>query len=555
LLDAVLADRQTLFGWLILLATVAALAQIYTIPRYLLLPLVFLWVNLGLVLFAHPALRRWGWGGALLVIGLNLANSRGQFFPPIATIDEFDQRTGALLERSREYLKDHRANRAAVKYLVDSAGSRPIIAPNPYVHFLSLPRLGYVEKPLAGYAANSFHTPTFLPLDQFRNRTDAGDPLVVWAANRFAPIVNCRLLRPDPAADDELLHYSKLDPVAETVPSLAIYEHRVTPPGRGAPRLTPAEQHAALVAWLFPADDIMTRLDQLIAEEQFAAAVELCRQSLATEPMRGDLRLRYALLLAKLDQQLSAIAELRRLLDDAPANIPARRALAELLIAQKLTPEGLEQLNEVVRRDPKLFDVWLQIAQINGSVANYAAAREALTRAIELQPGNATARLMLARTWRAEEDNAAALRSLADAVKQLPDNAPLWHELAQCQLAARDFRAARDAFRRAHELQPDSRELANSLAWHLATAPDVRFRDPAEAVRLAEMACADRATTAPGWLDTLAAAYAANDRFDEAVRTAEAALTAARAAKDDKLAAAVETRLKLYRDRKKYQAE
>jgi cytochrome c-type biogenesis protein CcmH/NrfG len=162
---------------------------------------------------------------------------------------------------------------------------------------------------------------------------------------------------------------------------------------------------------------------------------------------------------------------------------------------------------------------------------------------------------MLARTWRAEEDNAAALRSLADAVKQLPDNAPLWHELAQCQLAARDFRAARDAFRRAHELQPDSRELANSLAWHLATAPDVRFRDPAEAVRLAEMACADRATTAPGWLDTLAAAYAANDRFDEAVRTAEAALTAARAAKDDKLAAAVETRLKLYRDRKKYQAE
>jgi len=555
LLEAVLADRQTLFGWLVLLATVAALAQIYTIPRYLLLPLVFLWVNLALVLFARPRWRRWGWGAVLVVIGLNLANSRGQFFPAIAGIDEFDQRTGALLERSREYLKDHRANLAAVKWLVDNAGSRPIIAPNPYVHFLSLPRLGYVERPLAGYAANSFHTPTFPPLEQFRERADAGDPLVVWIANRFAPIVNGRLLRPDPAAGDELLHYSKLDAAAETTPSLAIYEHRVAPPGGAIARLTPAEQHAALVAWLFPADDLMTRLDELIDKQQFASAVDLCRKALATEPMRGDLRLRYALLLAKLDQAPAAIAELRRMIDDAPANNPARRALAELLIAQKLTPAGIEQLNEIVRRDPKLFDVWLQIAQITGSAGNYAAAREALARAVELRPEHATARLLLARTWRAEGDNAAAQRSLADSVKQLPDDAPLWHELAQCLLAAGDHRAALDAFRRAHQLQPDSRELANSLAWHLATAPDVNLRDPAEAVRLAEIACQDGATTAPGWLDTLAAAYAANGRFDDAVRTAEEALAAARAAKDEKLATAVAARLELYRQGKAYEAE
>ena len=555
LLDALLADRQTLFGWLVLLATVAALAQIYTIPRYLLLPLVFLWVNLGLVLFARPRWRRWAWGAAAIVIGLNLANARGQFFPPIASIDEFDQRTGALLERSREYLKDHRANIAAVQYLVNNAGSRPIIAPNPYVHFLSLPRLGYVERPLAGYAANSFQTPAFPPLEQFRDRADAGDPLVVWIANRFAPIVNCRLLRPDPAGGDELLHYSKLDPAAETTPSLAIYEHRVVRPGPATRRLTPAEKHAAIVAWLFPADDLMTRLDRLIAEQQFASAVELCRQALATEPMRGDLRLRYALLLEEIGQAPAAIAELERIIDDAPANRAARLALARIFLDDKRTVEAIAQFEEVLRREPQSFTTWLQLAQVHGLAGNFAAARQALNRAVELEPRHAGARLLLARTWRAEGDHAAARRSLEAAIAAISDSADLWGELGQCAVDVRDYSAAITALRRAHQLQPGSRELANSLAWHLATAPDANLRDPAEAIRLAEFACADRAATRPGWLDTLAAAYAANGQFDDAVRTGEAALTAAGAAPDDKLATAVAARLELYRRGKAYLAE
>lgn len=555
LLDALLADRQTLFGWLILMATLAALAQIYTIPRYLLLPLVFLWVNLGQVLFANLKWRRWGWGAALVVIALNLANARGQFFPAIAGIDEFDLRTGALLERSREYLKDHRANRAAVEWLVDNAGDRPIIAPNPYVHFLSLPRLGYVEKPLAGYAANSFHTPDFPPVQQFRNQADAGDPLVVWAANRFAPIVNCRLLRPDPQAGDELLHYSKLDPAAEATPSLAIYAHRVAPPGRGTPRLTPAEQHAALVAWLFPADDLITRLNALINNRQFAEAIELCQQALATEPMRVDLRFRHALLLEEVGQAPAAIAELTRLIDDAPADLAARRVLARLFVADKRTAEALAQLEEVVRREPKSAANWLQLAQTHGLAGNFAAAREALNHAIELEPNSATARLLLARTWRAEGDAAAAQRSLETAVAAIPDSAELWAELGQCAADLRDYAAAITALRRAQQLQADSREIANALAWHLATSPDAALRDPAAAVLLAETACADRATTPPGWLDTLAAAYAANNQFDDAVRTAEAALAAARAANDEKLTSAVTARLDLYRQGKAYHVE
>ncbi|MBX9792121.1 MAG: tetratricopeptide repeat protein [Pirellulales bacterium] len=555
LLDVVLADRDTLFGWLILLATIAALAQIYTIPRYLLLPLTFLWVNLGLVLFANPAWRRFGVVAAGAVIGFNLLNADGRFFPAIAGIDEFDQRTGALLERSREYLKDHRANLAAVKYLADNAGSRPIIAPNPFVHFLALPRLGYVSKPLTGYAANTFRAPTFPPIEEFRGDTSAGDPLLVWVANRFAPIVNCRLLQPDPANGDELLHYSKLDPDRETIPSLAIFAHRVAPTARSSARLSPAERHAALVAWLFPADDLIARLDELTNRRQFADAVELCRWALATEPMRGDLRLRYALLLEELGQAPAAIAELQRLIDDAPANRTARLALARLFLADKRILDAIAQFDEVLRRDPQSYTTWLQLAQVHGGAGDFVAARVAIARAIELAPHGAKAHLLLARTWRAEGDNAAARRVLEAAVAEIPAEPELWFELGQCASVLRDHRRALDAYRRAYQLKPDSRELANSLAWHLATAPDEKLRDPAEALRLAEFACADRAATRPSWLDTLAAAQAASGQFDKAVPTAEEALAAARTAKDDELAMALEARLKLYRNRQAYVAE
>lgn len=65
--------------------------------------------------------------------------------------------------------------------------------------------------------------------------------------------------------------------------------------------------------------------------------------------------------------------------------------------------------------------------------------------------------------------------------------------------------------------ESDSKDakLANNLAWALATAGDPEIRDPEKAVRLAREAV--DATGDPAIIDTLAAAYAAVGRFDEAV--------------------------------------
>ena len=70
---------------------------------------------------------------------------------------------------------------------------------------------------------------------------------------------------------------------------------------------------------------------------------------------------------------------------------------------------------------------------------------------------------------------------------------------------------------------PDS-ESVNNLAWILATAPASEMRDAARAVKLALRACKVSRWKAPSHLGTLAAAYANNGQFEEAISWQEKAL-------------------------------
>ncbi len=79
---------------------------------------------------------------------------------------------------------------------------------------------------------------------------------------------------------------------------------------------------------------------------------------------------------------------------------------------------------------------------------------------------------------------------------------------------------------------PDSPRMLDELAWLLATYPYSNSRDGAEAVRLAERACALTDRRIPALLATLAAAYAESEDFSRAVATGEEALSKARALGD-----------------------
>jgi tetratricopeptide (TPR) repeat protein len=94
---------------------------------------------------------------------------------------------------------------------------------------------------------------------------------------------------------------------------------------------------------------------------------------------------------------------------------------------------------------------------------------------------------------------------------------------------------APDGLQRLREIAadaPDSPRMLDELAWLLATYPDSKSRDGAEAVRLAERACALTDRQVPAFLDTLAAAYADAGDFSRAVAAGEEALNRGRATGD-----------------------
>jgi len=74
--------------------------------------------------------------------------------------------------------------------------------------------------------------------------------------------------------------------------------------------------------------------------------------------------------------------------------------------------------------------------------------------------------------------------------------------------------------------------MLDELAWLLATYPDSNSRDGAEAVGLAERACALTERRVPALLATLAAAYAETGDFSRGVAVGEEAMSRGQAIGD-----------------------
>jgi tetratricopeptide (TPR) repeat protein len=95
--------------------------------------------------------------------------------------------------------------------------------------------------------------------------------------------------------------------------------------------------------------------------------------------------------------------------------------------------------------------------------------------------------------------------------------------------------------------------LLNEFAWFLATVPDAALRDGGRAVRYAREALDLSPVPVASYFDTLAAAYAAQGRFDMAVPAQERALLMAMdRAYPETVLGKWRQRLELYRNKQPY---
>jgi tetratricopeptide (TPR) repeat protein len=246
---------------------------------------------------------------------------------------------------------------------------------------------------------------------------------------------------------------------------------------------------------------------------------------------------------------------LMKLVSVEPDNPTFRLLLAEQLRRLGKPAESATQLSAVLALQPENSLAMFRLGKVLGDLGRLDESIEYLTRAVDAMPEYADAHAFLGLGLQRRQDWAGAERHFRRALELNPRYEEAFVGLGATMYGQGRVSEAVAVWRRGMEIHAESRQLANNLAWCLATCSDAAIRDGDEAVRLAEQVCQGSDTENPAELDTLAAAYAEAGRLEEAVRTARRAVQAAEAQEQSGLAAAIRDRLERYASGQPYREE
>jgi tetratricopeptide (TPR) repeat protein len=121
-------------------------------------------------------------------------------------------------------------------------------------------------------------------------------------------------------------------------------------------------------------------------------------------------------------------------------------------------------------------------------------------------------------------------------------------------LRQHQYAQAQADFSQAVALNPDDAQAYNSAAWLMATCPDSKIRNGPKAIEFATRGCELSSWRLPPLIDTLAAAYAEDGKFDDAVKWENKAIEiwSSRWRNVDATLKAARERLELYKTGKPY---
>ncbi len=296
----------------------------------------------------------------------------------------------------------------------------------------------------------------------------------------------------------------------------------------------------------------------LAKQGDLAAAVEKLTAAVAGfKPPRADAHLNLGAALRRLNRPQEALQHLRRALELEPDFAEAHASLGMLMASTGDYQKAAESFGKATRLDGNdveyrinLAVAWMHLDRLNDAL-------EQLRQAVRIRPASAVAHTYLSEVLGQLGRFDEACSELKTALELDPSATKLWFRLGELAEHQGDIATALDSFQRALELAPNQPALATRIAWILATVPDDSLRNGAQAVRLAEAAAKATQRKIPPVLDVLAAAYAEDNRFDEAIATAEEAVSLLREDSESPspLIGQIGTRLEGYRNKRKFRNE
>src|SRR6266403_1541836 len=171
-----------------------------------------------------------------------------------------------------------------------------------------------------------------------------------------------------------------------------------------------------------------------------------------------------------------------------------------------------------------------------------------LQGAVDLRPENSPAHENLAKALLQKGQVADALVHYRKLLELQPDNMEVHNIVGTVLVQQGQIREGVEEWQKVLEIQPDNGNALNYLAWVLATAPDDSLRDGSRAVQLAEQALQISGDRIPIVFRTLAAAYAENQQFPQAIETAQQGVELANKQGNFALAAELQSSIALYQE-------
>jgi Flp pilus assembly protein TadD len=343
---------------------------------------------------------------------------------------------------------------------------------------------------------------------------------------------------------------------SSVLPLAMIFEHRTYLPLVGVAIAVPASIASVLgtgrVAWgVCAALVIALGVGTHIRNQVWLDAATLWTDVVAKSPHSARAHDELGLVLAGAERWEEAIFHYREAIRLDPPKPDAYLHLGYALVRLEAPEEGERWMRRALEIDPDNAAAHHVLGLVLVEADRLQEATPHLERAVELEPGRAemhnTLGIALDKQGRTDE----ARRRYDEALRWDPRFAQAHTNLGVMSARAGAAAAALAHFSAALRLDPASTAARNNLAWILATSPDPELRDAARAVALAEDARREQAAD-PDVLDTLAVAYAAAGRFDEAARTADQAAGLAASVGNDAGAEQIRARARLYRQGRPY---
>lgn len=243
---------------------------------------------------------------------------------------------------------------------------------------------------------------------------------------------------------------------------------------------------------------------------------------------------------------------------------------------------ALEDYNKSIELNKRISDSYVGRSNIHLANNDFEGAFEEADKAVDIQPKNAVSlnqrgwvlykqkkfdeamfdlnraityapRLPLAYNNRAVcyVETGEYEKAIADYKKSLElsgDSALVYANRGVAYEGKGDYSKARKDLMQADKMAGEIPDVANTVAWFLATCPDEDYRSGKKAIEMSEAVCEESEWKDASFIDTLAAAYAEQGEYEKAVEAQEKAV---KLTKGDNLATYQE-RLALYKDGKPF---